>query len=64
MDKLEDQINDPVYSLSDVVMFLGWVCVEIPELHTLECPKMLEAWNKWCAQMDLPLETNARGCGV
>lgn len=50
----EKTINAPVYSLSDVAMFLGWVCAEIPELHSFECPKLLEAWHKWCTQMGLP----------
>jgi hypothetical protein len=48
------EINAKVYSLSDVSMFLGWVCVELPELHNLECPKLLEAWYKYCAQMGIP----------
>jgi len=54
-------MNIRAYSLSDVSMFLGWVCVELPELHNLECPKLLEAWYKYCAQMGIPsaLETGA-----
>ncbi len=57
----EEKINEPIYSLSDVVMFLGWVCAEIPELHNLECPKLLEAWRKWCAQMGLPSDGEVNG---
>ena len=57
----ENTINEAVYSLSDVAMFLGWVCVEIPELHNLECPKLLEAWRKWCVQMDLPFDGEGNG---
>lgn len=30
-----------------VIEFLGWVCAELPELHQLECPKLLEAWQKF-----------------
>jgi hypothetical protein len=56
-----ETMNARVYSLSDVVMFLGWVCVEIPELHTLECPKLLEAWYKWCAQMGIPHASDNSG---
>lgn len=54
MNKQTKTMNARVYSLSDVSMFLGWVCVEIPELRTLECPKLLEAWYKWCSQMGIP----------
>ena len=54
-------INLRVYSLSDVAMFLGWVCVELPELHDLECPKLLEAWYKYCAQMGIPSANSGSG---
>lgn len=54
MNNTPKTMNARVYSLSDVTMFLGWVCVEIPELHTLETPKLLEAWYKYCAQMGIP----------
>lgn len=34
-----------------VVMFLGYLTAELPELHTLECPRLLEAWDKFKAEM-------------
>ena len=30
-----------------VVMFLGFVCADLPELHALQCPKVLESWERF-----------------
>jgi hypothetical protein len=36
----------------DIRMFLGWLSVEIPELHSIETPRLGRAWEKWRALMD------------
>lgn len=36
----------------DIRMFLGWLSVELPELHSIETPRLGRAWEKWRALMD------------
>jgi hypothetical protein len=39
------------------IMFLGWLCGELPELHQVECPRLLAAWDKFVAmRASLPRE--------
>lgn len=40
-----------MHSEEFVVMFLGFVCADLPELRTLECPKMLESWERFKTEM-------------
>lgn len=40
-----------MHSEEFVVMFLGFACADLPELHTLECPKMLESWERFKVTM-------------
>jgi hypothetical protein len=47
-------VSNQKYSEDFVVMFLGFVCADLPELHTLECPKMLESWERFKAVMNAP----------
>jgi len=34
-----------------VVMFLGFLCADTPELHQIECPRLLESWEKFKREM-------------
>lgn len=43
--------SDLVHSEEFVVMFLGYLCADIPELHTLECVKVLESWERFKREM-------------
>lgn len=47
---LKQQI-DVAHSEQFVTMFLGFACAYLPELHTLECPRMLEAWQAFKVEM-------------
>jgi hypothetical protein len=42
---------DLVHSEEFVVMFLGFLCADLPELHALECPKVLESWERFKKEM-------------
>jgi hypothetical protein len=50
LERREDQ-RDLVHSEEFVVMFLGYLCGDIPELHAVECPKFLETWQKFKQEM-------------
>lgn len=45
--KAAEARSDGYYSEEYLAMFLGFVCADLPELHTLECPKMLESWKRF-----------------
>ncbi len=45
-------IEDLVHSEKFVIMFLGFVCGDLEELHQLECPKILESWNRFKVMME------------
>jgi hypothetical protein len=34
-----------------VVMGLGYITAKVPELHAVECPKILEAWQAYKQEM-------------
>lgn len=50
-DETTSHIDD-----KDIRMFLGWLSVEFPELHSIETPRLGHAWEKWRALMDGPSE--------
>lgn len=57
-------LPDGYYSESTVLKFLGYVCGDLPELHQLECPKMLEAWNRFKVVFNtdsVPVESKVKG---
>jgi hypothetical protein len=35
----------------DIRMFLGWLSVELPELHAIETSRLGRAWEKWLELM-------------
>lgn len=49
-------MNQKLLMLGDIVMFLGWLSGEIPELRKVETPRLLQALDDW---MKLP----ANQCG-
>jgi hypothetical protein len=44
-------MNDLIHSEEFVLMFLGYVCADLPELSFVEIPKMQASWEKFKAQM-------------
>jgi len=45
------EVPDGCHSEEFVVMFLGYLCAALPELHQFECPKILEAWEQFKTEM-------------
>lgn len=35
------------YDATDIRYFLGWLSVELPELHKIETPVLGDAWDEW-----------------
>lgn len=52
--KLMEEIKnkrDLIHSEQFVVMFMGYLTADIPELHVVEPPKILESWDKFKLEM-------------
>lgn len=43
--------KDLVHSEESVVMFLGYLTATLPELHAIEAPRMLDAWQSFKREM-------------
>lgn len=40
-----------VHSEEFVIMFLGYMCAQLPDLKTLQIPKVLDAWERFKREM-------------
>lgn len=49
-------MSERLFKQGDIIMFVGWLSGQIPELHGVETPRLLQAVYDW---MELP----ANQCG-
>lgn len=42
-------MDEPKYSESDVLKFIGWLSGDIPELHAVEVPGLAASWERFKA---------------
>lgn len=45
-EQLIAELQD-AHSEEFVTMFLGYLCGALPELHHIDCPRVLEVWNAY-----------------
>lgn len=46
-----DRLSDRAHSEEFVVMFLGFLNGDTPELHAIESPRLLDSWDKFKREM-------------
>jgi len=59
MRKAYIELPPGVYTESDVLVFIGWLCADTPELHTVEVTKLTESWERFKAKSNLVSHTGA-----
>ncbi len=42
-----DRLRAECITESRVLEFLGWLSVELPELHDIDCTRLVDAWDKF-----------------
>lgn len=44
-------MDKPTYTEQQVMQFLGWLTVDIPELNSVEAPKLMDSWDRFLAKV-------------